>query len=387
MNVHISSVRNIDVLRKLIDVKKVNGKNFFFPTFGLSIKIGTDSKLIERFESLKFFFPVITEEMESDLRIIILGDLNSFYILAQELRSKEEFILAEEINNLLKNYKESYKHSYQIGKKIFSGDECYLMGVLNLTSDSFFDGGKYNRPETALRRIHEMIAVGVDIIDIGAESTRPGSEPVSAQDELSRILPVLKEIQKDEVTVSIDTYKSQVAEVCLNNGAHMINDISGLKFNPELGEIVARFNAGIILMHIKGTPKTMQVNPHYVNVIEEINFELKSSLELAKNKGISKIFIDPGIGFGKRLKDNYEILNRLDEFRFLGYPVAIGLSRKSFIGKVLNQTPPESLIGTTAANASAQLSGANIIRVHDVKEMNEVKKIINFIKSPDSLNG
>ncbi len=232
-----------------------------------------------------------------------------------------------------------------------------------------------------------MIAEGVGIIDIGAESTRPGSDPISAKDEVSRILPILKKIQKEKVTISIDTYKSEVAEVCLDNGAHIINDISGLKFDPELASVVAKYNAGAILMHIQGTPKTMQFNPNYVNVIEEIFFELNTSLELAKNEGISKIFVDPGIGFGKRLIDNYEILNRLDEFKFLGYPIAIGLSRKSLIGTVLDQTPSERLLGTAAANASAQLSGANIIRVHDVKEMNEVKKIINFIKNPEKLDG
>jgi len=257
------------------------------------------------------------------------------------------------------------------------------MGILNVTEDSFFDGGKYFSIQQIKERIDQFYDSQVDILDIGGESTRPGSEPISAEEELKRILPAVDYALSRGMIVSVDTYKSKVAEECLKAGAHIINDISGFKFDPLIANVCAKYNASVVLMHIRETPKTMQENPFYYDTTAEIFDELNQSISIAEHSEIKQIFVDPGIGFGKRVYDNYEILNRLEELRFLGYPILVGLSRKSFIGKLLNQTPDERLTGTIASNAISLLKAASIIRVHDIKEAIETKKIIEAITNPE----
>ncbi|NPV10340.1 MAG: dihydropteroate synthase [Ignavibacteria bacterium] len=257
------------------------------------------------------------------------------------------------------------------------------MGILNVTEDSFFDGGKYFSLSHIKERIDQLCDLQVDIIDIGGESTRPGSEPIDVNEELKRVLPAVEYALSKGMIVSVDTYKSLVAEECLKAGVQIINDISGFKFDEHLPDVCAKYNSSVVLMHIRGTPKTMQENPFYYDTTAEIFDELSQSIKKAEASGIKKIFIDPGIGFGKRLYDNYEILNRLEEFKFLGYPILVGLSRKSFIGKYLNQKPEERLTGTIASNSVSLIKAANIIRVHDVKEAIETKKIIEAIISPE----
>ena len=255
-----------------------------------------------------------------------------------------------------------------------------IMGIINTTPDSFSDGGKYNSASEAIDFAYELLREGADIIDIGGESSRPGADPISAEEEIKRISPLLSELVKNtESTVSIDTYKSSTANYALNNGACLVNDISGLSFDKEMVDIVIRHNASIVIMHMKGTPKTMQKNPNYDNVIDEICDFLTNQVDFAINKGVSsdKIIIDPGIGFGKTLNDNYEIIAKLNQICDLGHPVLVGPSRKSFIGTTLDEPVEKRLEGSITAAAMCYHSGAKILRVHDVKE---TKKSLSIVK-------
>ena len=262
--------------------------------------------------------------------------------------------------------------------------KTYLMGILNVTPDSFSDGGRYFDRTLAIKRAHEMVEEGADIIDIGGESTRPGSEPVPLQEEIARTIPVIEEISKKiKVPVSIDTYKAEVAKRALDAGASIVNDISGLRFDPEMPKVVSQYKVPVVIMHIKGTPKNMQANPIYEALIPEIMDYLRESIKLAVESGIAedKIIIDPGIGFGKTFDHNLEIIKNLHEFKYLEKPILIGPSRKAFIGKILDDAPaPERLEGTAAAVAISILNGANIIRVHDVKEMKRVADVADAVK-------
>lgn len=266
--------------------------------------------------------------------------------------------------------------------RTISIDRTLVMGILNVTPDSFSDGGKFYDPDRAVEHALAMDEAGADIIDVGGESTRPGAEPVPLEEELRRVIPVLEALSgRVKALLSIDTYKSEVAEAALEAGAHIVNDISGLGFDPEMAPLVARWGAGLVIMHIKGTPKTMQQNPWYQDVVGEISGYFAERLRLAEEAGISldQIVLDPGIGFGKRLDDNFELLRRLSEFRRFGRPILIGPSRKSFIGLTLGLPPEERLEGTAAAVAVGIANGADIVRVHDVPEMLRVVRIADRI--------
>jgi len=262
--------------------------------------------------------------------------------------------------------------------------KTYIMGVVNITPDSFSDGGLFLDKEKAFRHALKLAEDGADIIDIGGESTRPGSEPVSASEEIRRTIPVIEAISKHiSVPVSIDTYKAEVAKAALDAGASIVNDISGLRLDPEMPKIVAQYGVPVIIMHIKGRPRDMQKNPVYEALIPEIMDYLRISIRLAAKFNIpdDRIIIDPGIGFGKTIKHNLEIIKNLREFTLMGKPVVIGVSRKAFIGKILGDVPSsERLEGTAAAVAISILNGANIVRVHDVKEMARVAKVADAIK-------
>jgi len=258
------------------------------------------------------------------------------------------------------------------------------MGILNVTPDSFSDGGKFFDNERAVEQALRMHEEGADIIDIGGESTRPGAEKISVKKEISRVVPVIQALSnKVRVPISIDTYKSAVADAAVSAGASMINDISGLRFDPRMPRVAARHDVPVVIMHIKGTPKNMQKDPSYQALVPEIADYLRKGIEIALDAGITddKIIIDPGIGFGKTLEHNIEIINKLDEFSGLEKPILIGPSRKSFIGKILGDlSVTERVEGTAAAVAICIFNGANIIRVHDVKEMARVAKVADRIK-------
>ncbi|MCD5416465.1 dihydropteroate synthase [Candidatus Bipolaricaulota bacterium] len=246
-----------------------------------------------------------------------------------------------------------------------------VMGVLNSSPDSFYDGGRRLTTAAAIDSGLQLVEEGADIIDVGGESTRPGARPVSAAEELERVVPVIAGIRaKDDILLSVDTTKAAVAAEAIAAGAQIVNDVSALRSDPEMAHLVAEHGVFVVLMHMQGVPETMQDNPSYTDPVEEIRAFLAERIGVAIAAGISteKIIIDPGIGFGKRLADNLAILQNLAQFNDLGVPILIGLSRKSFLGKILDLPAAERLEGTIAANAVAILNGADIIRVHDVSE-------------------
>ncbi len=272
--------------------------------------------------------------------------------------------------------------TYQFGETTVEfRKRTYLMGILNVTPDSFSDGGRFFDQTDAVLHAFQMIKDGADIIDVGGESTRPGAESISVEEEIRRVIPVIvKTRQKSKVAISVDTYKSEVAREALKAGANMVNDISGLHFDPRMPDVIAEAGASVVLMHIRGTPKDMQSNPEYGDLIREVYDYLSSAVESARSRGIEQIMIDPGIGFGKTANHNLELINRLEEFRSIGVPILIGVSRKSFIGKIL-ETPVEArLEGTAAAVTASILHGADIVRVHDVREMRRVALVADAIR-------
>ena len=312
---------------------------------------------------------------------ILMGNAKIFQRLIPKLKNQPFGLkkLADDLNKQISIFLNPPKYRLKCKNKVFDlSARTRIMGILNITPDSFSDGGKFLDKDQAVKHAIQMQKDGADIIDIGAESTRPGADPVPKQEELDRLIPIIEFLKKEvDIPVSVDTYKSDVAEEALKNGANIINDISGLRFDPEMKNVLAKYNVPVILMHIKGEPKNMQTNPEYENLMDEIYEYLADSINLAETAGIKKenIVVDPGIGFGKRLMDNYEIIKRLSEFNSLGCPVLIGPSRKSFIGKVLDLPPQQRLEGTAAAITVAIQNGAHIIRVHDVKEMARVCRI------------
>jgi dihydropteroate synthase len=288
-------------------------------------------------------------------------------------------LFRSQLDNVLRS---DYKIEVK-GRVIDLGSRTHVMGILNVTPDSFSDGGQFASHDAAVAHARTLAAQGADIIDIGGESTRPGALPLSEEEELRRVLPVIERIVTDiAVPVSIDTYKAGVARKALAAGASIVNDISGLRFSPDMAPIVADHGASLVLMHIKGTPRDMQVDPVYGDVVGEIMNYLDESASLAMKAGVGKdrILVDPGIGFGKTLQHNLEIISRLDEFKALGFPIVIGTSRKRFIGTVLNITEPGDRVeGTAATVALAIERGAHIVRVHDVAYMTRVARMTDAI--------
>ncbi|MBI5631962.1 MAG: dihydropteroate synthase [Nitrospirae bacterium] len=262
--------------------------------------------------------------------------------------------------------------------------KTHVMGILNVTPDSFSDGGLHFDASAAVEQGLRMVSDGADILDIGGESTRPGSEPVSVEEELRRTIPVIKALAKKvAVPVSIDTYKAEVARQAIAAGASIVNDISGLRFDPEMPKVIAHEKVPVVIMHIKGRPKEMQQDPRYEDLIPEITDYFRISIRLAKKFGIPDdlMILDPGIGFGKTFDHNLEILNKLDQLALLEKPLLVGPSRKAFLGKILGNVPAsDRLEGTAAAVAVSIMKGANIIRVHDVKEMARVAKVVDAIR-------
>ncbi len=263
-------------------------------------------------------------------------------------------------------------------------NKTHIMGVLNVTPDSFSDGGFFFDKESAVRHAHYLIDNGADILDIGGESTRPGSSALPLAEELQRTIPVIQAVARSvRIPVSIDTCKAEVARRALDEGASIVNDISGLRSDPAMAQVVAEYGVPVIVMHMKGTPKVMQTHPVYEALIPEIMDYLRCSIRLAADSGIpeDRVIIDPGIGFGKTVDHNLEIIKNLKEFTLLGRPVAIGVSRKAFIGKLLGGAPPSGRMeGTAAAVAVSIVNGAHIVRVHDVREMAMVARVADAIK-------
>lgn len=261
--------------------------------------------------------------------------------------------------------------AFKIGQRNFLVDRTFIMGIINLTPDSFYAGQSYTAPSIVERVIADMIDEGADFIDIGAESTRPGSAPVDEKEEMRRLKVILeKVVKRTRVPVSVDTQKANVAAFALDHGASIINDVSGLRADRRMARVIARSRAAVVIMHMKGSPRTMQRQPRYKDMMNEVRAFLRERIDYAVDHGIARerIIVDPGLGFGKRLEDNYTIINRLAELTDLHRPVLVGHSRKSFIGKPFNLPPDRRLEGTLAVGALLIRNGASILRVHDVME-------------------
>jgi dihydropteroate synthase len=274
-----------------------------------------------------------------------------------------------------------------LARPLHLGEHTLIMGVLNVTPDSFSDGGEFFAPEKAIDHALAMQRDGADFLDIGGESTRPGSSGTPAEEELARVLPVLKGLRgRLKIPISIDTQKAKVAEAAISAGAEIINDISGLKTEPRLAEVAARHRVPLILMHMRGEPRSMQRGPFARNVIKDVTRGLRASVAIARHAGVAKsqLILDPGIGFGKSFSQNYELLAKLPELAKLGFPLLVGTSRKGFLGATLARNgtpaPPDERIWGTAATVTASIiAGAHIIRVHDVAEMVQVARVADCL--------
>ncbi|MCO5045497.1 MAG: dihydropteroate synthase [Kiritimatiellae bacterium] len=269
------------------------------------------------------------------------------------------------------------------GVELRCGDTAHIMGVLNITPDSFSDGGRHFDPARAIKRGMQMAAEGARILDVGGESSRPGAEPVSAEEELRRVLPVIDALLREtNCLLSIDTTKPVVADAALAAGAHIVNDITALG-NPDMAAVVQRYGAGLIAMHMQGNPRTMQVQPEYRDVVQEVAEYLRARVAVARAAGIdaARIAVDPGIGFGKTVQHNVSLLTHLDALVELGQPIAVGVSRKSFLGALTGRPVNDRLAPSLAALSFSVLRGAHIMRVHDVKESCEIARILAILRS------
>jgi dihydropteroate synthase len=270
------------------------------------------------------------------------------------------------------------------------GERTLVMGVLNVTPDSFSDGGRYLDAHAAVARALEMERAGADLIDVGGESTRPGSDAISATEELRRVLPVLERLRgRLKIPISIDTSKAEVAEAAVYQGAEIINDVTALRADPRLAEIAAKRRLPLILMHMRGDPRTMQKKPFARDVMRDVWTGLRRAASIARHAGVSKaqVVLDPGVGFGKSAEQNYELLQRLPELARLGHALVVGTSRKSFLAKAPGGAPEADRIwGTAATVAASILGGAHIVRVHDVAEMVEVARVTDAVRRPQSVS-
>ena len=265
---------------------------------------------------------------------------------------------------------------------VFDLSSPKIMGVLNVSPDSFYDGGVFSNEKKILAQVEKMILDGADIIDIGGFSSKPGAKTISLKEEEKRVIPIIKLINKtfNKIIISVDTFRSEIAEKSLNEGASIINDISGGDLDKNIYQISYKYKAPYIMMHMNGIPSNMQNNPKYENINHDIIKDFTSKIDSAEKKGVCDIIIDPGFGFGKTIQHNYQILNNLKLYTVLKKPILVGISRKSMIYKLLKTDPSKALNGTTSLNTIALINGANILRVHDVKEAKEVIKLYSFLK-------
>jgi dihydropteroate synthase len=313
------------------------------------------------------------ELQRKEVDLLLMGTERQLEKLCSKLKLQPDSLtqLGEEILDILRRARRHPRENLQLGShRLPLGKRTLIMAILNLTPDSFSDGGRYNQVEAAVTRARQMVEEGADIIDLGGESTRPGFERISVEEELNRVMPVIEALKKDpriNVPLSIDTHKAGTAQAALKAGVEMVNDVWGLKADPEMGPVVAQSGAAICLMHNR-------THTDYQDLIPDIIAEMRESLSLARQAGIrdERIIVDPGIGFGKDLKQNLEVMHRLRDFRCLGCPILLGTSRKSMIGKTLDLPVNERLEGTAATVAYGISAGADIVRVHDIAQMKRV---------------
>ncbi|NQY73872.1 MAG: dihydropteroate synthase [Candidatus Margulisbacteria bacterium] len=270
----------------------------------------------------------------------------------------------------------------KIGTDSFDFSRPYIMGVVNITPDSFSDGGRFLKLDDTLIQIEKLVKEGADIIDMGAQSSRPGSERITDEQEMKRLRPLLTQYKKHfSKPLSLDTYHASVAEFGLSNGVDLINDISALTFDQNMPTVLAKYQKPVVLMHMKGTPENMQVNPNYKNVIQEVKDGLKAAVDRASNVGIKNLILDPGIGFGKRLQDNLKLIKYANELQSLGYPILMGTSKKSFIGEITGDSVDNRSVGTLVSHVMAVMSGVQFIRVHDVGDHLKAMQVMSAVNS------
>jgi len=328
---------------------------------------------------------------------LLMGNRAQFDRLIDKMK-KQPFQL-NQLSQILRRTLSNYSKDnfvFKCGKfNLKKGKRTLLMGIINATEDSFSGDGvlrEISRKNLTFKNVvidkaERMVGDGADIIDIGAESSRPGAKPISTKEEIMRLLPCVKALSKKiKIPVSVDTYKPEVAKVVLDAGASIINDITGLR-NHKMRRLIKQYGAGAIIMHMQGAPRTMQKKPHYVSLINEIIFFLRTRIDEAKDSGISldQLVVDPGIGFGKTVQHNLAIINNLGEFKVLGRPILMGVSRKSFIGAVTKRDVSERLFGTAASVAISALHGADIVRVHDIRQMQEVVRICDAVNQSNGV--
>lgn len=388
MTVQIITLKYQDVFKKYALKYKIFRELYQSDLYGLEIR-DINSNNLESIKSITLSNKEICYKYKNhdSFDLLIISSLSKMVELINDFKSNGPENIGQKIQYVFDNYVNYEKNSITIGSRKFDLNKHYILGILNTTPDSFSDGGNYNKIDSAVSHSFDMINSGADIIDVGGESTRPNSDFVDAKEEINRVTPIIKkikELKKDQL-ISIDTTKSVVAESAILNGAEIINDISGFTFDENMFQIAKDYNVWSILMHIKGNPKTMQNNPYYEEVISEIMDFLSRQIDKALKFGINKIIVDPGIGFGKRIIDNYEIIKRLEEFKSLGFPILIGLSRKSFLGKSLNLDVDERENATSVSETIAMLNGATFIRTHDVNKTKEASKIVNYLNNLSSI--
>ena len=323
---------------------------------------------------------------EDFVDLLVLGSFSIFKEVAKEILSVGNEDLGYKITKVIKNFSEYESLGISLNDgRVLSLKRASVMGILNVTPDSFSDGGKYLSEKDAIEHGIEMHRQGATIIDIGGESSRPGAEDISTEEELKRTIPVVKGIiaHDKNIVLSIDTKKAVVAEEAIKSGAKIINDISAGRFDPDMIDVIKKYNTPFIIMHIKGTPKNMQDNPFYNEVVSEIYDFLSDRYTQLRKLGIKNLIIDPGIGFGKSVSDNYEIIKRLNEFKGIGAPILIGVSRKSFIGKSFDLDITERENHTLAAELIAAKNGAKIIRTHSVHNALIACDILNYTQNPE----
>jgi len=332
---------------------------------------------------------ILSEEVETSDALII----GSVKQIAGALKSARQphfdmERLVDEIEDVLGRYNAS-RLVWNVGKRTYEMDgNVLVMAILNVTPDSFYDGGRYGTLEKALAHARKMIDEGADMLDVGGQSSRPGAQEIPLEEELNRTIPLIEKIAgESDIPISIDTYREAVARQALEKGAGIINDITALRGDERMAALAAESGCGLVLMHMQGTPRTMQKNPHYDDLMSEIIALLRESVGRAVEAGLNEqnIAVDPGIGFGKTVEHNYRIISQLKSLKSIGRPILIGPSRKSFIGKVLKNEAQDRLLGTAASITCCIERGASIIRVHDVKEMIEVKEITGAILSNRNL--
>jgi dihydropteroate synthase len=382
-----------DLADELQALEPVDGTSAARRLSQVAVKLLVPSSWQASVVSVAVPFPELTlsaqRRGQQDVAILIIGRAHEVEAYATALSSSEPPVvwLGEEIlNQLARVHTRAYRTFACGGRSLDFSVRTGIMGILNVTPDSFYDGGRYLDPQVAVDRAHQMVSEGADIIDIGGQSSRPGSDPVPEVAEEERVLPVVKAVAKSVAAIiSVDTYRAGIARAALDAGAHLINDISALRFDPTLLGVVAERRAPLILMHMQGSPRNMQLNPSYEALIDEVFAFLGERLGAAQAGGIpaEHLLIDPGIGFGKGARHNLELLRKLQHFRALGRPMVVGTSRKSFIGLILGTDVDDRLEGTAATVAVAIAQGADIIRVHDVQAMVRVARMLDAMLRPN----